>query len=127
MKTTSTLRAFIIAAAGSLALWTAPAALAGQQDFALVNATGYEIKELYVAPTKSDDWQEDVLGQDTLADGQQANISFSRGDDTCKWDLKVVYTEDDSSAEWHAVNLCDISKVTIKYNPDTDETSAYGE
>jgi hypothetical protein len=117
---------FAAAAFGALAIAGA-SAFAGEQDFALVNATGYEISELYVAPAKSDDWQEDVLGQDTLGDGQQANISFSRDTDTCAWDLKVVYSDDNSSAEWREVNLCELSTVTIKYNADSGETSAYGQ
>lgn len=107
--------------------WGASVARAGDQDFALVNATGYEIGELYVAPSKSSDWQEDVLGQDALADGQQANINFSRDEETCLWDLKVVYSEDNSSAEWGGVNLCDLSVVTIKYDAESGETSAYGQ
>jgi hypothetical protein len=113
-------------ALGILAVAGSPA-LAGEQDFSLINATGYEIGELYVAPSDSSDWQEDVLGQDTLADGAQANIGFSRDTDTCTWDLKVVYSEDNSSAEWHAVDLCKLSVVTIKYNADSGETSAYGQ
>jgi hypothetical protein len=117
---------FAAAAFGALAL-TGTSALAGEQDFALVNATGYEISELYMAPTESSDWQEDVLGQDTLGDGQQANISFSRDSDACAWDLKVVYSDDNSSAEWRGVDLCKLSAVTIKYNADSGETSAYGQ
>ncbi|WP_395022239.1 hypothetical protein [Dongia sp.] len=117
---------FAVAAFGALAL-AGPSALAGEQDFSLINATGYEISELYVAPTQSADWQEDVLGQDTLADSQQANISFSRDTDTCAWDLKVVYSDDNTSAEWHGVDLCQLSVVTIKYDADSGETSAYGQ
>jgi hypothetical protein len=117
---------FVAAAFAALAAM-ATSALAGDQDFSLVNATGYEISELYVAPSASSDWQEDVLGQDTLGDGQQANISFSRNTDTCQWDLKVVYSDDNSSAEWRAVDLCQLSTVTIKYDADSGETSAYGQ
>jgi hypothetical protein len=115
-----------VAALGALAL-AGSSALAADQDFALVNATGYEISELYVAPSKSDDWQEDVLGQDVLSDGQRAEIKFSRDVDTCRWDLKVVYSDDNSSAEWTGVDLCALSKVTIKYDADSGETSAYGD
>ena len=118
--------AFFAAVLGALAI-TGTSALAGQQDFSLVNATGYEISEVYVAPSASSDWQEDVLGQDTLGDGQQANISFSRDTETCQWDLKVVYSDDNSSAEWRGVDLCELSNVTIKYDADSGETSAYGQ
>ena len=113
-------------ALGMLAVAGTPA-LAGEQDFSLINATGYDISELYVAPSDSADWQEDVLGQDVLVDGQQANISFSRDTDTCAWDLKVVYADDDSSAEWRGVDLCALAVVTIKYDADSGETSAYGQ
>ena len=118
--------ALAVATFGALAL-AGTAALAGDQDFALLNATGYEIGELYVAPAQSSDWQEDVLGQDVLGDGEQANIKFSRNEDTCHWDLKVVYPEDNSSAEWSNVNLCELTAVTIKYDADSGETSAYGQ
>jgi hypothetical protein len=116
-----------VSALGMVAIVGTSAAQAADQDFALVNATGYDISELYVAPSKTADWQEDVLGQDVLVNGQQVNVTFSRSSDTCHWDLKVVYADDDSTAEWLGVNLCELSAVTIKYNADTGETSAYGE
>jgi hypothetical protein len=99
-------------------------ALAGDQDFTLVNATGYTISEVYVSPSKAADWEEDVLGRDVLAEGESTEIRFSRSEDTCRWDLKVVYEDDNSSAEWAALDLCEISAVTIRYNRKTGETSA---
>ena len=60
--------ALAVAALGACATIAASPALAAEQDFSLVNATGYEISELYVAPSQTSDWQEDVLGQDVLAD-----------------------------------------------------------
>jgi hypothetical protein len=119
--------ALAVAAVGACVTFGTAAALAADQDFALINATGYAISELYVAPTKTSDWQEDVLGQDVLGDGQQVNVSFSRSSDTCHWDLKVVYADDNTSAEWLGVDLCALSAVTIEYNADSGETSAYGE
>jgi hypothetical protein len=95
-----------------------------KQDFKLVNKTGYEIKSVFVSPTKSDDWQEDVLGKDTFADGEAWDIKFHRSTSACKWDLKVVYSDDDSSAVWKNIDLCEVEKITIKYNRSTDTTSA---
>lgn len=95
-----------------------------KQDFRLVNKTGYEIKHVYVSPSKSDDWEEDVLGKDTLDDGEAWNIKFHRSVRTCKWDLKVTYTEDDSSAIWHNIDLCEVERITIRYNRKSDTTSA---
>lgn len=95
-----------------------------KQDFKLVNKTGYELKALYVSPAKSDDWEDDVLGQDTLGDGQSVNVHFNPKVHTCQWDLKVVYSDDDSSAVWQKIDLCTIEKITIKYNRKSDETTA---
>jgi hypothetical protein len=61
-----------------------------RQDFDLPNKTGYEIKEVYVSPSKSDDWQHDVLGTGTLPSGNKVPIKFSRATQTCDWDVKVV-------------------------------------
>jgi hypothetical protein len=111
--------------------WCVLIALAGptqaaeaKQDFDLVNKTGYEIKHVYVSPGKSDDWEEDVLGKDTLDDGEAWAIKFHRSEKTCTWDLKVVYADDGSSAVWHDIDLCSVEKVTIRYNRKSDTTSA---
>jgi hypothetical protein len=115
----------------NFAVFAAVLAIAGpagaqeaKQDFKLVNKTGYELKALYVAPSKSDDWQEDVLGQDVLADGQAVNVHFSPKTKTCMFDLKVTYSDDDSNAVWEKIDLCTVEKITIHYNRKSDQTSA---
>lgn len=95
-----------------------------KQDFTLVNKTGYALSEVYVAPSKSDEWDEDVMGRDIVDDGEAVDISFHRANTSCKWDLKVVYQDDGSNAVWYDIDLCTISKITIKYNRKTDTTSA---
>jgi len=113
--------AFLVAvAAGSASTFAAEA----KQDFILVNQTGYAISEVYVSPSKSDDWEEDVLGRDTLPDGEAWKIRFQRSIKTCKWDLKVVYEDDDSEAYWNGIDLCTVGKITIHYNKKSDTTSA---
>jgi len=98
-----------------------------KQNFTLVNKTGYELNAIYVSPSKSDDWEDDVMDQDTLDDGDSVAIHFQRAIKTCKWDLKVVYTDDSSSAVWNDIDLCSVETITIHYNRDTDTTTAtYG-
>jgi hypothetical protein len=96
----------------------------GKQNFTLVNKTGYTFSEIYVSPSKANDWEEDILGDDELDDGETFDVSFSRSTKTCKWDLKVVYSDDDSSAVWKDIDLCAVSKVTLRYNRSSDTTSA---
>ncbi len=97
-----------------------------KQDFTLVNKTGYTIEEVYVSPSKSSDWQSDVLGDEVMNNGKVVNIHFSRAAKTCKWDLKVVY-DDKSTAEWDGFDLCSVSKITIYYDRKNDVTSADAE
>ena len=111
----------VAAVAAALAL--AGPALAGDQDFTLVNATGHTVNEVYVSPSSADDWEEDVLGQDVLANGGRTEIRFDRDVDACLWDLRVVYS-DGEAAEWAGFNLCEISVIAIEYDDRTGETSA---
>jgi hypothetical protein len=118
------MRSFLFAAFAAVLAMTGPAsAQDAKQDFKLVNKTGYELKALYVSPSKADDWQEDILGQDTLADGGAVNVHFNPKANICTWDLKVVYSDDDSSAVWTKIDLCTIEKITIHYNRKSDETT----
>ena len=102
-------------------------AVAGGLDFSLDNETGYDIKAVYIDPNSSNVWTDDVMGSDILANGTAVNITFAEGQDACKWDLKVEWTEDYAPTVWTKLNLCDISKVTLKYNRDTNETTALTE
>ena len=105
--------------------FAAPAfAQEAKQDFKLINATGYELKALYVSPSKSDEWGDDILGQDVLSDGQAVNVHFSPKVHTCKWDLRVTYTDDNSNAVWSDIDLCTVEKITIHYDRNNDVTRA---
>jgi hypothetical protein len=95
-----------------------------KQDFTLVNKTGYAFNEAYLAPADSDEWSDDFLGKYQLDDGDTKNVHFNPRAKTCKWDLKVVYTEDDSKVVWHNIDLCTVERITIFYNRKNDTTSA---
>ncbi len=95
----------------------------GRQNFSLENRTGYKISEVYVSPRKKSSWEEDVLGEDELANGDTVNIHFSRSEKSCYWDLKVVY-EDGDTSEWADFNLCEISIIRLFYDRKKGETRA---
>jgi hypothetical protein len=110
--------------AAPMALLLSGAALAqGQQDFTLKNGTGYTISEVYVAPTKSNDWEEDVLGRDVLPHGEEVEIVFSPSENVCYYDIRIVW-DDDAEADWRQFNLCEVSRITLYYNHGTNETTA---
>ena len=124
MKGITMLKRTLLAAL--LAVTVAAPAMAqdAKQNFQLVNRTGYELKAVFVSPSKVDSWGSDVMGQDTLDDSASVAIKFHPTVQTCKWDLKVIYSIDNTSAVWSDVDLCTIEKITIKYNKSTDTTSA---
>ena len=94
-----------------------------KQDFALTNATGYDIASVYISPAHDDKWGADIMGQDILNNGAATEIVFDQGDNTCNWDLKATYT-DGEEAIWHGLNLCEISKVTVHYDHASGSTTA---
>ena len=116
------LATYAIVAAGLLAC--APIAHAGDQDFTLVNRTGYQIDDLYVAPSASDNWGREIMGSgNVLDDGDSYDVSFSRNARACKFDLKVKYHDGDE-ATWQSLDLCQISKVSLYYDRKARTTRA---
>ncbi len=95
-------------------------------DFTLVNRTGYAISNVYVGQSKSDDWGEDILGQDILENGSSVDIVFHPSDVEL-YDIKVVYKVDESSAVWYGFDLTKLNKITIYYDAETDKTTAESE
>ncbi len=102
------------------------AAQALNLDFELVNGTGWAIKEIYVSPASVNDWQENLISQ-PMADGESYEITFSPDADVAKWDMKIVWVDEGENVFWKNLDLSKISKLTLRYNADTDETSAEAE
>lgn len=99
-----------------IAMWFAVVALAsgGKHDFVLHNETGVEIHELYVSPHSSNNWGENVLGQDTLAPDASVKITFDDQEKSVKWDLKVA-DGNKHTIEWESLDLSKISEATVHY------------
>jgi hypothetical protein len=106
--------ALSLLAVGGIAVMYAPAARAGDQDFTLRNKTGVEIHALHISPHSTDEWGEDILGQDTLAVGASLEIKFGRKEKAAKWDLRIE-DEKGNSLTWENLNLLEISEVTLHF------------
>jgi hypothetical protein len=96
------------------ALSTPIVAQQSKLDFTLLNRTGVVITELYVSVDEADDWEEDVLGRDVLKHGESLDITFSRSEKSCDWDLKIK-DEDGDEIEWDSLDLCAASHITLLY------------
>jgi hypothetical protein len=102
-----------LAAAGLFSMGAVNAASAANRHVDIINDTGRTMSEFYASATDADDWEEDILGQDTLADGEVFDVDIDDGSGACKFDLKAVFT-DGTSHVMKAVNVCAISRFTYK-------------
>lgn len=95
-------------------IMVASKASAGTQDFTLVNETGVAIHNLFISESAKDDWEEDVLGEDVLENGESVTITFS-GKKACLWDM-MVKDEDGEAMYWRKIDLCKVEKVVLHCN-----------
>lgn len=95
-------------------------------DFELINKTGWAIKEVYISPSASDNWEENIMTS-PLKDGEILEVSFSPGQASKKWDLKIVWVDGGDDVFWRGYDLSEISKLTLFYDEKSDETSAKAE
>lgn len=91
-------------------------------DFKLVNKTGYTLNEVFIGPSTSEEWGDNILDA-KLPDGASASITFNPEAKAPKWDILVVY-EDGTKVQWIGYKLDEISKITLFYDADKDVTSA---
>jgi hypothetical protein len=119
MKFRKTLLAF----AGITALVGSVASIAGDADFTLVNKTGYTIREIYISPASKGHWGSDRMGNNNLDNNKSRLFKFS-DKASCDQDLKVVFADSDAEVTWDDVDLCEIYKISIKYNRATRTVSA---
>ena len=112
-----------------LTLFAIPAAtgaFANDADFKLKNRTGYQINEVYVAAASSDRWGRDLMGKQTLDDGQTLTVTFPHGNGACDFDIKVRY-DDGSNAQWRNVDLCKYEAISLYWDAKNQVTRAVGE
>jgi hypothetical protein len=97
-------------------------------DFTLVNKTGYAISAVYIGPSSSKEWGENIL-DDVLGDGESATVTFHpKADSIAKWDLRVSWEdEEDPDVYWLGFQLATIHKITLKYDRNTNKTTAVTE
>lgn len=107
-------------------LMTPATALAGDADFTLVNRTGYAIAEVYLAPANQKNWGRDRLGRSVLDNGRSKLFTFSDSAN-CMQDIQVVFDDDGSSVVWEDFDLCELHKITLRYNRKTGVVSAESE
>ncbi|UXZ53301.1 hypothetical protein LOS15_10660 [Halomonas sp. 7T] len=65
----------------------------------VTNRTGYTLYYMYVSPADSQSWEEDVLGNDVLVDGETQRVTIT-GYNSPIFDIRVVDEDSDSYTFW---------------------------
>ncbi len=76
------------------------------------NNTGVILMMLYGSNVGTDDWQEDILGDDAIMPGESARVNFYDGTGYCLFDLKLIFADFDVLYK-HDVNVCEITDMNI--------------
>ena len=92
-------------------------------DFTLANKTGYGIKEIYIAPSASTDWGDNIISK-PLENGDALSITFDAKAKAEHWDIRIVWVDEGADVVWKKCKLSEINKITLHYDRDTDETTA---
>jgi hypothetical protein len=120
------MRVLAFSAAVAFATIATGAAHASDADFRLRNRTGYQIDEVYVSPHHSSHWGHDLMGDDSLDDGESVKITFPHSGSACHFDIQVKYHDGDK-AEWSDVNLCNYERITLHWDAKNQVTRADGD
>ena len=111
----------LIVAATAMASFatTASAAPDGKNRKVTVeNLSSQTLRELYASPVTSKTWEEDLLGQRTLAAGATISANIDNGTTECHYDLKAVMANGREHIK-RGVNVCAASKWVVGDSGDS--------
>ena len=75
------------------------------------NQTGHTITEFYASNVDENDWEEDILGRDTLDSGESVDINIDDGTGHCMYDFKAVFSDGDTLIKKN-INVCTVETYT---------------
>ncbi len=96
---------------------------AGDADFTLINRTGYPIKEIYLTASHKSKWGPERLGKKVLNNNSSRDFKLGNFAD-CLQDMMIVFADNGDQVTWEEFDLCELHKITLKYNRKTGEVSA---
>ena len=102
-----------LALATARAIATALPAAALDRRVRIINNTGFTIVEFYGSNTRSDTWEEDILGSDVLPSGSSVVINFDDATGYCMFDFRAVF-DDGDVLERGGVNVCETETFTYE-------------
>lgn len=87
-------------------------ALAMDKKINIFNGAQVDFYTLYISPTNANAWQENVLEEKTLPNGDKAQIAVSRTENAEAWDIKVT-DKNGNTMTWIGVPLNKSGDITL--------------
>jgi hypothetical protein len=91
-----------------------------QQNVSLTNFTGASLRRLYLSPSSASGWEENVLEEGELKDGDTIEIRVEAAETPGPWDVRIGGVE--HYAEWKDLKLGDGAEITVLLRPGTQPT-----
>lgn len=79
----------------------------------ITNTTNQHVEELYGSNDGTTSWQEDLLGDYTLAPGESIEVDFDDGTNYCIFDFLVVMRSGEQFKR-EDVNVCKVGELEIE-------------
>jgi hypothetical protein len=96
-----------------LCLVGAPAsAWAADVKFDIINNSARSIDNFYTSTSDTTNWEEDVLGEDTIGPGETDTITISTDDGQCLYDMRFIM-EDKAELIEKGIDVCKLSSYTL--------------
>ena len=77
--------------------------------------------------SSSKNWGNDIMGSEARTDGESVKITFPHGNGDCRFDIKVKYHDDGTTAEWNDINLCETEAISLFWDAKNQVTRARSE
>ena len=106
------MKRLIVALALVASLGMAGHALAMDKKINIFNGAQYDIYTLYLSPTNANDWEENLLKQETLPNGDKVDVEVSRTEKAEAWDVKVTNKAGETMT-WIGVPLNKAGQITL--------------
>jgi len=88
------------------------AAVAADRKVKVVNKTKTAIFAFYASRTSTNDWEEDILGDDVIMPGESMVIDIDDGTGACRFDFKGEFEDGDEVVKSN-VDVCKIGEFSF--------------
>jgi len=82
-------------------------------EFSLINNSSHTLTYLYVAPSNTEEWGDDLLGDSGILEaGYEATVFIGDGSDQCLYDLRFE-TAEGAELDVFEVDICALNSYTL--------------